>query len=274
MHAFLLTIGGLAFFLYLVVPVLVLRKMWFDAEPVFETVDHDDPRLPEKARAFFGDVAADIEALGFTPTAFVINREVAPNTTGYIALFDNHAAMDAAAAMFIVSVTGTAAPPILNYNVDFATDFADGGELVTGNASAPGGLPTRRSKQVHRVPRMADLATLYRLHQSLVLQRGGLAKKPLPPKNQAVAAFREAVVSELRWHAECGRLRLDPAKARYHFTWRGGYMAVWGQLPPILQVCRWLLRRRARALLRQFDLASDYATVDFRQRYEGYSLDT
>lgn len=248
---------------YLLAPLLT-RKLWMAADPVFEQADPQDPRFPERVRAFFVETARDLEPLGYMPAAYLLNPDSTPNTTCYIALFENRAAGDAAAAMALLSTPTSA---VQNYAVEFSCEFANGDSLDTNNNFEPEGLALLHWMHIHRLPAMADLARIHRVHRALVARHDGIARKPLPPPGGWSESLREAVQRQLRGYADSGWMRLDSQSRRFHYTLKGAMLATWRQMPPIIQLRRWLLKRRARRLLHELNMPVDYATVDYRREY-------
>lgn len=260
----LVYLGIFVLVVYLLAPLLS-RSLWLSADPVFAEADPEDPRFPERVRAFFVETARDLEPLGYMPAAYLFIRDSAPNTTVYIALFENRAGGDAAAAMSVHS-QATSTNTVQNYSVEFTCEFANGDALNTNNNIEPEGLALLHWLHIHRLPAMADLAQMHQVHQALISRHGGIARKPLPPPGGWAERIRENVLRQLRGCADSGWLRLDPESRRFRFTLKGGTLATWGQLPPIIQLRRWLLKRRARRLLRELNLPVDYATVDYRRQ--------
>lgn len=256
--------------LCIILPVTFRRMFRPTAHPEFEEVPPDDERIPASAKGFFREVAADLELLGFTPAACLINPNTMPNTTGYIALFHNQAARDAAIAM-AVSTDLPRQQPQQRYAVEFCTEFADGTEVNTNNNADAGSFGPIAGKQVCRMPAMADLGLLYRVHLGLVARRGDSAVKQLPAEGTHAAEFRESLLRDFRAQIDTGRLYLDAKGESFRLTIKGMVLVVSGALLSHTAIRRWLVRRRARALLEEFNLRVDYETVDYRRRAKQYA---
>jgi hypothetical protein len=250
---------------YIVLPIVVGRKIRVAAEPEFENVPPDDPRIPEAVHAFSQDVGAELAPLGFTPAAYVINTGTFAGMTGYITVFERASSRDVAAAM---AVFGQATPAITtqNYTVEFGCEFVDDTELDTSNTDEIPGLPARRGHTVRRIPGMASLAELYRVHEATA-RHSGLARKPVPAPDQHAAALRRGALKDFRNAVDAGWMRLDANEQVYRNTLKGCLLSITRYLWPVATIGRAMMRRRARTQLRELGLPTDYATVDYKQRY-------
>jgi hypothetical protein len=258
-----LFVAAYAALMYLVVPVLVRRKVTFAAQPAVELIAAEDPRVLPSVRAFFADVAADLQALGFTLVAHMLDAHTVPNTTGYVAVFENGATRDRAAAMAIFSRAG-ATPMRRNFAVEFCAEYADQSSATTTNALQPSPFPPAPWQTAWRLPAMAELAQLYEIHRALTAPRVGAARRVLPQGSDHATRQRDDMIRYFQAQQSTGYLYLDATGQVFRQTWKGAYLIAWGMLWPMGAIRRWLMQRRARAILRELNLPVTYATVDPR----------
>jgi hypothetical protein len=255
---------------YIIIPARLRARISLSADPQFEEVAPDDPRIPARVKAFFCDVAADLKRLGFDPAAYVLNSETCTGVIGYIAVFEERSARVLAAAMAAFS-QATHARLLQTYAVEFSTEFADGREVNTGNGTLSQWRAPTPWRTAWRFPGMADLARLYGIHQSLIGRHGPIAKRPLPQPGEHPATLRASVLRDLQAQVAAGYMYLDSSAERFRHTWKGGLLGTWSQLWPMSTIRRWNTARRARARLRALGLTTDYEKVDYRTRFEQYS---
>jgi hypothetical protein len=254
-------VAYLVVFMYIVAPVVARRKVTFAAQPAVELIAADDPRVPPSARAFFADVGADLQESGFALKAQMLDAHTVPNTTGYVAVFENGATRDLAAAMAIFSRAG-ATPIRHNFVVEFCTEYADRSSANTNNARQPSPFPPAPWRTVWGFPAMADLAQLYEIHRALTAPRVGEARRVVPPGSDHATRLRDGMVRDFETQQRAGYLYLDATGQVFRKTWKGAYLMVWGILWPVGAIRRWLLKRRARAILCELNLPVTYATVN------------
>ena len=253
--------------LYLVgLPILATRLVAFSADPPLEDVDADDARIPEAVRVFHEDVRAQLEPLGFVPTSRAIDFGSVAGVTGYTALFHRPRTSDQAGAVAIYIRAGETGF-VQQYAVEFTTDFVDGHELNTSSVCMPYSMAPVPWKHNHRIPALADLELLVRVHEGLAARRGA-AKAPLPNPKEGARCLREGILKDYRDNCEAGWMRLDSEGQVYRLTMKGALLSVSPQLPGIGRITRALLKRRARRLLRELGLPVNYTQVDYSKRYQ------
>ena len=203
MQELLLFVATLLVITCVILPLMLRYRYRHPVHPEYEEVLPDDERIPASAKGFFREVAADLELLSFEPATCLIDADTTPGTTGYVALFENRPAGDAAAAMAVFG--NIHQKRILQaYAVEFATDFADGTGLNTSNTTDPGSFEPSPGHQACRMPGMADLGLLYRVHLGLIARRGDSAVKQLPAEGTHAAEFRESNLRPCSKNWACG----------------------------------------------------------------------
>lgn len=251
-------------FMYVVAPIIVRAKFSISAQPAPELVAVDDPRVPPSVRAFFTDVGAELQPLGFSAAAHVLVPRSTPDTTGYVAVFEKGTTGEQAAAMAFCSRV-SAMITRHDFVVEFCTDFADQSSAETNNACQPAAHPPAPWRQTWRFPAMADLAQLYECHRQHIAPRIGDPRRPVPPGSTHATRLRDGMIRDLQAAQNAGYMYLDEISQVFRQTWKGAYLAVWGMLWPAGAIRRWRLRCRARSILRELNLPVRYETVNPRR---------
>ncbi|MHC4063356.1 MAG: DUF4190 domain-containing protein [Planctomycetota bacterium] len=256
---------------YIVIPIRLRSTFRISAHPELEEVSPNDKRIPEPVRAFFGDVAADLAAVYFSPVVHLIDSDTWPRATGYIALFYNRSAGDQAAAIaaFVKAAPGRIRA---SYAVEFSTRFADGREVNTNNITESPSLASLAWSETERIPAMAGLGQLFEVHQARTARHGRSSEKHVPREGVHTTEFRDGILRVFEGQVEAGYLCPEPGGEAYRPTWKGGLLMAWGQLWPMSAIRRRLAKRRARALLRELNLPADYTTIDYRAHYKRRNL--
>jgi hypothetical protein len=259
----LLFAAVIAVYLYILAPLQVRAKLRWSTDPVFEPVRPGDARIPAEVRAFWSEAVPPLQAIGFTPTACLTSLNLMPNSALYIALLENRATGDEAAA-YVVITQAPSVPAKRAYNVEFSTEYADGSSICTNNSDElPTGYPAPW-RTTARIPRLADADQLYQVHQALTARHGG-SQRPLTPPGAHVEKTRASLLREYQAWIDAGCLYRDDQQHQLRQTLTGAYAATWGQLWPVSSIRRWRMSQRARRLLRDAGLPVNYPTVDYQR---------
>ena len=248
---------------YVVAPLMAMQMMRISAEPHIERIEHDDARLPASVKRFFSEVIPRLQAQGFELGDYLADTSTVPNMTTYVAVLLNHSARDAVAAI-ATCARSKSTINTENFAVDFATGFVDGTAVGTCNSANGTALGKIAWKTVCEFPDFADVAVLYQVHKAMTVLHGGIAKEPLPARDQLASYMAKDMVKEFEGVVDGGNLYLDAAQAEYRLTLRGGLLAAWRQLPPFKQARHWLLKRKARQILDELNLPRAYPTTNYR----------
>jgi hypothetical protein len=253
---------------YVFLPLRIRKENWISAAPEFISVDASDHRVPASTRAFFLDVACQLEPVGFNPAIWLFIPDAHKGVSAYLAIFENFAEKAEAAAM----VTIAEIPPstrIVGYVVEIETSFFGGTTMITNNDSSASTYPSLPWRQVYRFADMADLGLLYRVHQHLSATPGASPKEAPPAHSDILHSLQESLDREYAGYIRTGHLELDEDGRKYHQTIKGAYRAVWSQLWPLKPILRWRYRGVARRVLRELGLPSRYETVNYVAEYKG-----
>ncbi|MCH8968195.1 MAG: hypothetical protein IIA66_03640 [Planctomycetes bacterium] len=263
MTSTLVVVIALLIFVYVVSPLIATKTMQFAAEPQIERIDSDDPRLPASVRRFFSNVIPQLQEQGFELGDYLTDTNTTPNTTLFVAVLLNHSARDAVAAI-AGCMRSKPAIEIQNYSVNFASEFVDGTAVETCNSTHATSLGKIAWKKVYVFPEFADLSVLYQVHRGMTVRHGGISKKPLPARDQLASRTGKDMIRDFEGFVDSGNLYLDAGQAKFRLTLKGGLLAAWRLTPPFKQLRHWLLKRRARRILHELNLPSDYPTTDYR----------
>ena len=259
--------GGSVLMMYVYLPLRIRKENWISAVPEFIPVDPSDGRIPASTRAFFRDVASQLEPLGFTPMIWVINPEAHKNVTGYLAIFENCGDRASAAAMSIVAEVPGGVKQATHV-AEFESSYEDGAALCTNNDSSGSAFPSLPWRRVYKFANMADLGLLYRVHRHLSATPGSSPKEAPPAHGDIVRSIRESIDREYTEHVRTGHLQLGEDGREYRHTVKGTYRAVWSQLWPLKHILRSRCRGAARRVLRELGLPVEYETVDYVAKYK------
>lgn len=254
--------------LYVFLPFRIRKENWISAAPEFISVNASDSRIPDSTFAFFRDVAAQLEPVGFTPATWVFSPDSYKGVTAYLAIFENLGDKVAAAAVVAISETPTGVSTA-TYVVDIETTFADGTNLSTSNDPSSSPYPPPPWRRGYRFARMADLGLLYRIHRHLAAIPGTSAKEALPVHDDVVRSLRESIDREYAEHVRTGHIALAENGREYYQTIKGAYRAVWCLLWPLKHIIRSRNAKAARRVLRELGLPLEYETVDYVAKYKG-----
>jgi len=251
-----LVLLGIIAFCYIGGPLLVHMSLRQPARPAFEVLDETRLRqLPEPVRDFFQQTTGELAGAGFTPAAYLFHQD--PNTAGataVLALLENRAARDAAIAVAMyVSTSGS--PKLKQTYVEFATEFAGGGEISTGNSPELHVMAELPEKRVLRFPEIREAARLFEIHRRLVVRDAAGRAKTFRAKGEGPAEFmRRNMQQDLAAQAEAGYFYLAEAAGVYRPTWKGAFLMAWKLLWPVSAILRMRRRRRNVELQRELGL--------------------
>ena len=215
---------------YTLGPVLVRFKSSAAVNPTFNQYSDEEARnfLPPN---FFG-IIRELEALGFSPVCHLSSATMTKRVHSLLTLLVNRSSQTLAMIGFIRTVTPNA-PLAINY-LEFHSDFEDGSQLDTNNASSVRIFYDVPGKFQMRIPHLKDPNALYQVHLYLMNQRNSAAVLPEPGKE--VERFIDSVRQSLADQATLGFYVLDETKQRYRHTWRSAFRGVYRLLWPMKQI--------------------------------------
>lgn len=247
---------------YIVLPLRIGLKYRLYAHQFFRELPPEYSGIPAEIRGFFQETEAHLRPLGFLPSVHARLSLSMPNLIGYTALFANRETHTLSLATAVWA--GYPRSPVRqkNYCVEFATDFLDRSGVNTSNIvrnqlRAVSPLCTKRA-----IPGMADLVELHRVHGALVARHVG-TKKPLPPEEHYLAMMRDEIIRDAEEQVRQGYMALDPRLGCHRHTLKGALLGIWSLQWPMLSIRRRLTARRARALLAELGLPTEYRRTDY-----------
>jgi hypothetical protein len=164
----------------------------------------------------------------------------------------------ATAEQAVVGVTQSYRDPNTHFaawGVEFPARLANGRRLMVSNYGLANPFPPAPAVTRYVFPDIRDPARLLAAFRALVRREGST---PVPPAVEPAGDWLAYLTARLREeqaaHAATGYLRLEPGGAAYRPTWTGAVVLTARLLPPMRQLIRASLRRRARTLLRELGL--------------------
>jgi len=261
-YTVLVLVALLGFYVYVVVPLCVGRKLTWPTSPDIFVLSADDPRLPNWAKHFFDDVSLRLATIGFQPATYLLTLDWPPGATGCLAIFVRPGEPDTAAAEIVKCEVPTR-PASYSHQVEFVGDFLDGIQACTSNTRVLPWAISDRRKLIRRFPKMADLGLLYRIHKELTKNVSREVENPVRQPADFAQDLRGDLARFCENAVQAGYMYLAADGRAYRYTIKGRLLALNKQLPPISTIRRWLVKRTARRLLRELGLPTTYATVDY-----------
>lgn len=235
---------------FVVVPLFVKFAIQMNTEPEVETFDYVTEKLPGGVHRFFRKMAPRLEALGFESLDPHSTANFTPGSEVFAVPFVHRKRRETVMAIGIV------AGEQVHTTVQFATRFADGQAIVTGDSSELSPFPTVFPKYVIRnYPEVTRVEDLYHLHRTIVKDTAPDSPPHMRIETEFggdVAAYLENItLEEVKRYVQRGFLKTSDGVV-YRPTWIGAFKMGWSQLPPIKQILR---ARRAKANAHWLDLA-------------------
>jgi hypothetical protein len=229
-------------------PLAVRLATRHPAQPAFEPYDASRHRVPDWALAFADQMAAALGRVGFTAAERFVESTWARHVTSFVTVLMNARSRDGAMVAAIYT-SQTPAARRVGY-AEFTATLTDGRRLVTNNNATPSVYPAVPGKVVTQIPVVSDPARLHRVHEALA-GRAGCAKEPLPTGADLVGRLSDAMTRTMQEQVQTGYMYFDAGARVYRPTWKGAALMSWKLLPPVRQIRRRRLERRARRLLEE-----------------------
>lgn len=228
---------------FVVGPILVHRRPGIKARQNILQVTEEAARLHFPANSF--RCVAQLEQMGFSLVAHMITGDDLSRASGMVSLLVHRESKILVTVSYLFMRKGPVKRSV-EY-VSFATEFADGKEIVTSNSpmvSLYRDIPRRRRLVV---PQLADVSRLHFIHCYYVAERTD-SVPVLPPPGEEIAhlhKLHERAVSE---QASAGYFHFDEATARYRFTWLTSIMFTWRVIWPVRPIVKSHKRHRGRLI--------------------------
>jgi hypothetical protein len=240
----LLLVFGL---LLLVGTVKLSFKM--NTKPTFVEIPDDAP-IPESLASAIAAWEPHLTQLGYVRMNLLASDDMQPNSSlvcrMYVSQSDKSAAMIASLETRAKHAAGEHV--IANTYVEFSGNLMDGTNVTAGNSKEVGFGP-RTSDRVMLVLPRAHVKTVHAIYSKAIAMRGPM--KPI----EAGATMKQLVEASVsRFINRCikhGYLLPPRADGIARMTWKGALIGTITNIPPMLQVWRWLGTREAKALAAQ-----------------------
>jgi hypothetical protein len=260
-HYWFLFLLGFAGLFYLGVPLVIRAQVRMACEPEYEKIELDDPAVPREVSKYFRTVAAQLTPLGFE----LVDALLMPNPVSRVTMFYLLMVQRANKDYALATVACGRVPAreqgelqevtrLASSSTECFSRFRDGTQACTSNSpQVPSFLPGA-SISIRRFPMIADLAKLYRLHQTHVEKHEGTSTKFLRVDEFRgdVGAYLNCVFREQHnEQVSAGYFYLSEEEGAYRPTLKGAYLMTWRQLEPFKTLARKRIEREALRLLKE-----------------------
>lgn len=210
--------------------------------------------VPADTYEFFKETAPGLTECGFSIASYLRldDLSVAAHATGYVALWVNRPAGQAAAVTSLHCHPKNGPAKIQHWS-EFVTHVVNGLHITTANSDELSVAKAVSGKNVLMASAVKDVVELYRLHLSRELQLVmPAATRYLPPAGHEADWFVEDCQVSLLEQEESGYwYYAGSRKDVYRPTLVGAFIMVWRILPPIKQIRAARMRRRVRQAIEQ-----------------------
>ena len=247
-------------FIYIVGPIIVKFAQTMPAHMKFERFDPN--MLTPEIAPFFMQTIQWMTSQGFTLIDYLVRPNAQPNVTPCAVWLVNHNTGDTAviACMF---VNQNGVQSIRNPYYYYTTRFDDTSTVSTSNMSydGPTSFKSRPDSPSFRLPTLPDPAAVYAVHQFAAAKYGSGKTKTRIAPGQELAAFDRANTESCQNQEKLGLMQYVPAKDVFITTWYGAFYMTYAQLWPLKQKKAANAKRRAEALLREYQSGQQYGRV-------------
>lgn len=247
--SWLLAVPLLLFLGLLLLAGLVKLSFKLNTKPTFVDLPDDAP-LPESLSSAIAAWEPELLRLGYARKNLLASDDMQPNSSMvcrmYVSQSEQNAAMIAALETRAKHAGGEHV--IANTYVEFSGDLVDGTSVMAGNGKEAGFGP-RGPDRVMLVLPGADVKTLHAIYRKAIAMRG-----PLKPMDAGLTMKQLVEKSVTKFVNRCvghGYLRPPGADGIARMTWKGALIGTVTNIPPMLQLWRWLGTREAKALAAQ-----------------------
>ncbi len=245
-------VAGLAFILFVVIPLAVLLFHRQSAAP--GVVPHDPSPYPTPADEYFNELGPRLADLGFSETQRWTIQGLATNVAAETcAMADRRRRIVALATVVHVRRKGTFR--LHSRYMEYSSRASDGRMLVTTNTPTAMLFTELGPRRLYPLPSVLDPAVLLQVHEKLVARdwQGTPAAEP-GRKEDFPAQVRETLDASYAWQTARGLLR--PLSGGSHrLTCKGAFLFTWAAMPPGMFVVRRRIRAAEKRLLRELGIA-------------------
>lgn len=233
----------------LLMTALVKASFKMNTRPTFIELPDDAP-LPESLRAAIEKWEPGLLRLGYAKKNLLASDDMQPNSSMLCRMYVSHQEQTGAMITTLETRAKHAAGEhvIANTYVEFSGELADGMSVTAGNGKEAGFGPRTKDRVMLVLPG-ADVMTVHAIYRKAISMRG--AMKPLEAGLTMEQMVEKSVSKFVNRCVTHGYLRSPDANGIARMTWKGALIGTVTNLPPMLQLWRWLGTREAKALAAQ-----------------------
>lgn len=241
----LIVVGVVVLIPYVLGPLAVKATMKFNPRPLIQEVDPAVQPIPEEVRSYCFGVHEQFTRLGFEAAPLLRIDGMMSDMHTYVAMYLRQS--DGQQAMAAVNfATAQGKVKAKRGYVEFATDFRNGGSVMTNDSTEVAFGPRTHDVVVVKAPWVRSVAKLLELHKEACRRHGvGDTKRDTAPgwPERAILDSLDQFVSRCVAH---GYLEAN-ADGTYGVTWKGALIGTYTNLPP----GSWVAKRRGYAAARE-----------------------
>lgn len=228
---------------------MVKSTFKINTKPTFVELPEDTP-LPEPLRAAINAWDPELQRLGYVRKNLLACDDLQPSSSMVCRMYMSQSEPSAVMIASLETRAKTQAGEhiIANTYVEFSGDLIDGTSVTAGNGKEAGFGP-RTSDRVMLVLPRADVKTVHAIYRKAITMRG-----PMKPHDAGLTIKQLVERSVTRYVDRCvkhGYLVAPREDGMARMTWKGAIIGTVTNIPPMLQLWRWLGTREAKALAAQ-----------------------
>lgn len=235
---------------YFLGPILIRFRQQWPRRSTWKELSPD--RCSPGVVPYFNRGTRALQALGFTPEAYVTQQET-PRMETHAVLLTNRAVGDKAMIVTILARGG--GRTITTFYVEFTSTYDDGWHFDTLNSATLGAF-RRSPRQIKtQVPMLEDPARLYELHGYVQAKHQPRGYKTVYPEGTALDYLTGVMTRSFDEQVQAGLFYVDAKTDSYRPTWKGACLLTWGLLFPVKTLRTLRLNSNGWAVVREFERA-------------------
>ena len=226
-------VAYIAFFTYVVAPILILFTQKMAAHPQFQRFSPD--QLPPAVIPFFQNSLQSMLAHGFTVIDYLLAPGMSASVTPCLVYLVNFQTGDAANITCIwVNANGISTPK--TQYAEFSTRFANEHAVTSNNSKTVGAFKPLDGRHLFYHADVYDVGQLYALHQAAMEKFEPGQQKILAPAGQEIPNFIARITESYENQVKTGLLRYDAASDSFKPTLYGAFYMTYLQIFPFKQI--------------------------------------
>jgi hypothetical protein len=222
--------------MYVYAPLKIKRQQVKEMQIDFQPVELS--QLPPDIVEAVKVASRGLAQSGFIAVGHLTQRIARTGQEAFVSLWINETTRDSAQIIAVRTPTALGAVSIVTLTT-FWTEFTDETGIVTSNSSASGAYPSNPLMSVIRIPRAADVASLYRFHRARV-ERGQAERIPtLDSSREPLRRMWLEHTQTFERLIKLGYYTIDEVNQTYVPTLKGAYLMTYRLLPPFKQIQKW-----------------------------------